>query len=567
MCSLRHDVSRRTPHSGSRPASQEPGPYYQNQPVMCQRLPERLPQSSWCRPAASPAASPVSWCNRMERGAVGGGSGRAALGSHGSGHTGLEEAGQARAARRLPKRRGNVPFVIAKGFEEHCELLAGNDHRVDEEGRCDGAEDSADRRGRPLGSLGQPTLRRKCGNGNLFPAGTSAELARPRRPDRHHRRHVAGAVHQLIVTVVPDHAATGAVLRRLTLRLTAQLTAALATTRLVHQHACLPCRAPGRPGGGVAVPVAAAVGLRRRHGGLLPPVRHRLRRTDAAMDHRSRSGGPEVVFVALTGPLGTRRAITSFARCCCWLKGLARAVRARPNLTMALVGGGEELVEGAGEQLDSQAAHGAAGGLGQAGEDGLVERVVVADGEAAQLGDGGVVVASAGGQGHRPARELVRRRHGRAAVAAWPPASGGGRGQPGTDALIILPARTAGWSVWRCATAGAIAKPVLVKGRGGGCWPDAGRVRRPRGRVGAAPRRPRAPQAAPARPRTGDRPATSRGVAGRGDPFTYCSPSRGRRTTPRLDPGRAPRPQGKRNCRSWRPGSRRRPGARGCPAG
>jgi hypothetical protein len=54
---------------------------------------------------------------------------------------------------------------------------------------------------------------------------------------------------------------------------------------------------------------------------------------------------------------------------------------------MALVGGGEELVEGAGEQLDSQAADGAPGGLGQAGEDRLVEGVVVADGEAAQLRD------------------------------------------------------------------------------------------------------------------------------------------------------------------------------------
>jgi hypothetical protein len=104
-----------------------------------------------------------------------------------------------------------------------------------------------------------------------------------------------------------------------------------------------------------------------------------------------------------------------------------------------MVGGGEELVEGAGEQFDRQAADGEAGGPGQSGEDGLVEGVVVADGEAAQLGDRQVVVASAGGQGHRPGRELVRRRHGRTAVAAWPPASGG-RGQPGTDARVVLPA-------------------------------------------------------------------------------------------------------------------------------
>jgi hypothetical protein len=39
-------------------------------------------------------------------------------------------------------------------------------------------------------------------------------------PHRRHRRHVAGAVHQLI-TVVSDHAAVGTVLRRLTARLTA----------------------------------------------------------------------------------------------------------------------------------------------------------------------------------------------------------------------------------------------------------------------------------------------------------------------------------------------------------
>ena len=157
---------------------------------------------------------------------------------------------------------------------------------------------------------------------------------------------------------------------------------------------------------------------------------------------------------------------------------------------MALVGGGEELVEGAGEQLDGQVAGGAAGGLGQAGEDGLVERVVVTVGEAAQLGDREVVVAGAGGQGHRPGRELVRRRHGRAAVvawwwrttpprpaarmdveglgatlAAWLPPSTGGPGQPRTDALMILSARTVEWSVWRCPTFGTAAMPIPVRAR------------------------------------------------------------------------------------------------------
>src|SRR5947207_5411540 len=53
----------------------------------------------------------------------------------------------------------------------------------------------------------------------------------------------------------------------------------------------LPRGAPGRAGGGVAVHLAAAARLRGRHGGLLPPVRHRLRGTDAGPPLRPRLPG------------------------------------------------------------------------------------------------------------------------------------------------------------------------------------------------------------------------------------------------------------------------------------
>jgi hypothetical protein len=105
------------------------------------------------------------------------------------------------------------------------------EHSADEEGRCNRAEDSADRRGLPEDSLKQPAPQLDDGKANLFLAGTPAGLARPRRPHRRHRRHVAGGVHHL-VTVVSDHAAVSTVLRRLTARLTARLTTALASVRL-----------------------------------------------------------------------------------------------------------------------------------------------------------------------------------------------------------------------------------------------------------------------------------------------------------------------------------------------
>src|SRR6266536_2628914 len=44
-------------------------------------------------------------------------------------------------------------------------------------------------------------------------------------------------------------------------------------------------------GGGVAVHLAAAARLRGRHGGVLPPVRHRLRGTDAGPPLRPRLPG------------------------------------------------------------------------------------------------------------------------------------------------------------------------------------------------------------------------------------------------------------------------------------
>src|SRR5215475_5476804 len=61
-------------------------------------------------------------------------------------------------------------------------------------------------------------------------------------------------------------------------------------------------RAAGRPGGGVAVHVAAAAGVRGRHGGLLPPVRHRLRRAEAGPPLRPRLPGVPAPGSALDPP-------------------------------------------------------------------------------------------------------------------------------------------------------------------------------------------------------------------------------------------------------------------------
>jgi hypothetical protein len=67
-----------------------------------------------------------------------------------------------------------------------------------------------------VGRCRGPALQLDHRNGNPLACRQAGGPARPLHPDRCPRRHVTGVVHQLVVTIVSDHAAIGTVLRWLT---------------------------------------------------------------------------------------------------------------------------------------------------------------------------------------------------------------------------------------------------------------------------------------------------------------------------------------------------------------